>query len=337
MQSSPMATSPWSPMSWMKGLPDSILVSDINIPGTHDSAAIRSIVPTPYRCQDLSIGAQLGYGSRLLDVRIQVTPTTQPNSFLFVTCHGARGFTINLNTYQTLDSLLTECRNFLTSNSSEFIVMSLKIDDWTTVPPANQQTALAALRSQALSPYANFIDFGSSAMPNLGQARGKILLFDRTGASPALGIQLNIGDNTEGSFAGPANPNRSYQIWVQDKYEGLPFWFPAQAKMLLVQQAFNCKRPGEIVWNFASATWQSIWGVYVMDDLLTSFGAQPASQRPRNLGWILFDFPDSWYPTAEYGSMSVLRLIVDSNFNYQMYPGPFCKVRTTDPRGASSL
>ena len=58
--------------NWMKDLPDDIRVSEINLPGTHDSGTtyMRAAVSGSGRCQRLDISGQLNAGMRVLDLRL---------------------------------------------------------------------------------------------------------------------------------------------------------------------------------------------------------------------------------------------------------------------------
>jgi hypothetical protein len=115
-------------INWMSGIADDKNISDINLPGTHDSAAINPSITTVYSCQTLPITQQLESGVRVLDVRIKIKGTY--DNLSFVTCHGSFGGRINMNEYQSLPSLLDECKSFLQSHNTETILMSVKIDDW---------------------------------------------------------------------------------------------------------------------------------------------------------------------------------------------------------------
>ena len=86
-------------------------------------------------------------------------------------------------------------------------------------------------------------------------------------------------------------------------------------KLEQVKNAFLKKEEGEIVWNFASATWYSVLGVYIMGDLLDYFGENTALNRFQTFGWTLFDFPFKNYNTDTYGAMNIVQLIISSNAN----------------------
>lgn len=293
--------------TWMKKVSDSKLVCEINIPGAHDAAAINETIHTPYSCQDYTITNQLMYGIRLLDVRIKVYEKS--SVYTFYTCHGD----IGANTYQSLISLMDECKNFLTINGSEAIIMSIKIDDWNGA--TNRAAALNALTSLLNS----YPVYKSRDMPQLQQVRGKIFLYNRINDDLSLGAPISWSDNTSGSYASNSS-NRKYNVYVQDKYKDLPTIAPTAEKFKLVIDAFAQKKTGEVVWNFASATWFGITGIYVQPDLLDWFGKNAAVGRPANFGWTLFDYPEYWYRSNTYGVLSVITIIVNSNFGYISFP-----------------
>ena len=54
---------------WMSRLADDISLSDLNIPGTHNSAARYEPFPKTAKCQRLSLTAQLQAGVRFFDIR----------------------------------------------------------------------------------------------------------------------------------------------------------------------------------------------------------------------------------------------------------------------------
>jgi hypothetical protein len=288
----------------MRNLSDTLLISEINVPGSHDAAAINTSISTPYACHNYSITDQLRYGIRLLDVRLQISQ--KGSTFTFMTCHGDIGSIIKMNTYQSFPSLLEECKAFLGSHSGEVVLMSLKVDDWSdTIDKSAALSALASLLKQ-------YPTTAQASLPTLGAVRGKIFLYNRINDSLDLGVPICWSPNTDGSYA-KASPNRSYKVYVQDRYKGLPTIGANGVKYDLVTKAFLQKKSGEVVWNFASATWYGVIGVYIMGDLLNYFGAKPASGRLSVFGWTLFDYSFNYYNTNTYGAMNIVQLIISSN------------------------
>lgn len=304
-------TLPESLSQWMRSLPDNILISEINLPGTHDSAAISAYSKTPFACQNISVIDQLRYGIRLLDVRLKMI--TDGANFSFVTCHGDT----SINEYQGFPSLMDECKSFLSTYPSETIVMSLKVDDWYN-SGSNQPNALNALKT-LLHTYPVTT---SASLQKLMDVRGKIVLFNRINLDLELGTPISLPDNTEGANLNNST-NRYFSVYVQDKYQGLSTFGSVDEKLGLVTDAFQKKVPGNVVWNFASAVWYGLFGVYIMGALLGYFGNNVAAARPANFGWILFDYPFNGYKTAKYGQINIVQLIVSSNFHYLDFPDKF--------------
>ena len=55
---------------WMAALPDDRPISEIVVPGTHDSASMNAQLGFITKCQALSIAQQLNIGARYLDIRL---------------------------------------------------------------------------------------------------------------------------------------------------------------------------------------------------------------------------------------------------------------------------
>lgn len=56
--------------NWMSAVPDSTKLSNMSIPGTHDSCTQNVDMRYIFQCQDVSIATQLKYGYRYLDMRL---------------------------------------------------------------------------------------------------------------------------------------------------------------------------------------------------------------------------------------------------------------------------
>jgi hypothetical protein len=322
-----------NPRFWLSDVPGTTAIGDINLPGTHDSAAINPHTHTPWACHTSTITEQLNNGVRVLDVRLQVDPAPlvnpgDPPSFNFNTCHGNFGAGVDLHVYQSLTSLLIECSNFLTVYTSEFIAMSVKIDDWGGVPDADIPAVLTALKD-TLTTYAP-ITLPGSAMPLLQDVRGKIYLLDRI-TPPLLdprrkpplpsaiarrvaafdfGPPLDIPDNTPGALLPPV-PGRAFEVYVQDKYEDLRLNDPSTEKLALFEVAIPNKPTGGLLINFASATRLKLFGVYIQVGVIRFIDAT----RPAVLGWSLFDYASESAPSG-LGEINCVEFIIASNFNY---------------------
>ena len=58
--------------SWMESLNDSLYISEVTLPGTHDSATKNVQLAYFSKCQSLDIRGQLDAGFRYLDIRLGV-------------------------------------------------------------------------------------------------------------------------------------------------------------------------------------------------------------------------------------------------------------------------
>jgi hypothetical protein len=296
---------------------DNLLISEMSIAGTHDAAAINASMHTPYACHYKTITEQLYGGIRLLDVRIKVKQSQ--NSYEFATCHGDIGSSLGLNEYQSLQSLLDECDKFLKTYPSEFIVMTLKIDDWGGHKD-DANTVFNALNSVLHKAQNRYC---SNTVPKVSEVRGKIVFLSRLdlGEHTRFGMPITWTDNTAGEAVKP-NDYRKCELYVQDKYKGLSS--PEETEKLgLVKAALKNKTGSNLLLNFASATKYLIGGVYIGKGLLSYFGETPASERQKKLGWTLFDYESTKYTTSPYGEITIVDLYIDANRGYKVFQNKF--------------
>lgn len=302
--------SPVLKSNWMNNIDDGKSIGDINIPGTHDSAAINTFSLSPWACHCYTITEQLNKGVRMLDIRISISLEKNKN-YKFMTCHGSFG----TNEFQTLDSLFGECQQFLKKNPSEAIIASLKVDDWNNV--TKQQEALEKL----IDLINKYPIITQPHLPAMGQVRGNIFLYNRINEDIKLGTPIHWEDNCTNWTS---NGSPEYSVFVQDKYRDYTlFSLPSKEsqKFSYVEKAFDEKGSGkyDVVWSFASATWgiKDLWGIYIINKIISYLGQEDSTTRPDKLGWILFDYPfNSFRNTAGYNPMTVVDLIISSNFGY---------------------
>jgi len=296
--------------SWLQAVPDATLIADINLPGTHDSAAINTSFETPYACHNTSLLQQLDGGVRVLDIRLKVKQAGA--SYRFVTCHGDA----DANEYQSLDSAMQDCARFLAGHPTEFVAMALRVDNW------NGATDRDAARAALAGVLHGYPVFAHRDMPSLRQVRGRIYLLNRIDDDLALGVPVGWPDNTPGCWA-PANARRAFKLYVQDQHDGLPVLGAESAKLATFTAALARTGRGELLWNVASAGRAGTSGVAIVARLLAYLGARPAPRRPARLGWALFDYETARCQTNRYGLLDVVQLIIASNFGYRGYEAAF--------------
>lgn len=98
---------------WMNTIRDDVLLSEIAIPGTHDSAAYKGFVDS-VATQTLNFDQQLKYGIRMFDIRIRHT------SDRFALHHGVVFLDVMFGDF------LNSADKFLSTNPSETVIFRLK-------------------------------------------------------------------------------------------------------------------------------------------------------------------------------------------------------------------
>lgn len=184
--------------AWLGVIADNTSLSNISIPGTHDSGARFEPIGGTAKCQNLTIREQLDAGTRFLDIRCR---------------HIGDAFAIHHGSiYQNMNftDVLNAVYDFLAANPTETVVMSVKEEyDPTNNTRSFEQTFDSYTQ---LNPSKWYL---SATVPTLGSVRGKIVLLRRFGASTTpKGIDAtNWADNTTFSIN-----NGDANLRVQDQY-----------------------------------------------------------------------------------------------------------------------
>lgn len=153
------ADDPTNNARWMDCISSNIKISQLSIPGTHESGATQGIAMA--KCQSTGIRAQLDAGVRALDIRIYKDMSIY---------HGI------IYMGKDLNDVMADIKNFLNDNPSEFLIISIKDENgsggeqaWTDqVKPILQNTGKWA---ESLAPQ----DF------TVQQLRGKFVIIRRYG------------------------------------------------------------------------------------------------------------------------------------------------------------
>ncbi|KAF4124064.1 1-phosphatidylinositol phosphodiesterase [Geosmithia morbida] len=197
--------------SWMAKLHDKWPLQILSIPGTHNSPTCYTALPS-VRCQSVGVPEQLRNGVRFLDIRVSV----EPNGDQLTLVHSA--FPISLTGAKYLDPLLDDVYRFLDEHKDETVIVSLKREG--TGKGTDEQMG-TVLKKNHVDKHPNKW-WVRPGVPNLGDARGRIVLVRRFGIGNDLkachdgrgfGIDAQAWpDNCEDGRCGPA-------IRVQDFYE----------------------------------------------------------------------------------------------------------------------
>ncbi|KAI4874485.1 hypothetical protein NFI96_003371 [Prochilodus magdalenae] len=171
-------------IDWMKDLPDNKLLSDITMPGTHDTVALHG--GQAAECQSWALEDQLTAGIRYLDLRIL-----------------AFGNNLNLMhgiIYQkmTFKDALGIIRKFLSSNPSETVLIRIKPELFNK---GKVQEKVVNVIENSVKVWEKIPDtpivWLKSTMPRLGEVRGKVVFVQKNKFK--LGITLTQ-TNTAGDY-----------------------------------------------------------------------------------------------------------------------------------------
>ena len=178
---------------WMKDLGDSTIITDMSIPGTHDSGATRSIFDVAGKCQDMSIVNQLNIGVRFLDIRLQLVKDELRIVHSFV------------DQKLLFNKVLKDISEFVKENNSEFIIISIKED-------ADSKKSKVTFYDKVIEEFSKYdnISFDDTLPTTLGEARGKIYILNRF-TSNDIGIKAYHGWEDSTSF-------HLNSLYVQDNY-----------------------------------------------------------------------------------------------------------------------
>jgi len=163
------------PAAWMASVPDNWLISQLTIPGTHDSASLYNGASLGFaKTQDLNLEEQLNLGVRYFDIRL--------NKDLDV-YHGP--------IYQHLKfaEVINICASFLAANPSETILMSINASD---IKQNNRNPDLFARAVSAAINSGTAQWSLSEHIPTLGSVRSEVVLLRRypVKSAPEVGIDL---------------------------------------------------------------------------------------------------------------------------------------------------
>lgn len=196
--------------SWMAGLSDDLYLSEITIPGTHDSATKYVQLAFFSKCQSKTIGEQLQSGYRYLDIRLGADGDRLKLMHGFTNCKaGALPWSETLY----LEDVLADCYAFLDANPSETILFAVKQE--------HGDESIAEFES-LLKKYIDASPnrwFVSAQIPTLGESRGKLVLLRRWEGN--LGVPLlweDQGGHDDVSLNTVSSEQGSYTLWVQDRF-----------------------------------------------------------------------------------------------------------------------
>lgn len=165
---------------WMKKLPQNAILSNLSIPGTHDSGALHNGLSFGFaRCQSLTLREQLDSGIRFLDIRCR----HQRDRFQIY--HGV------INQHISFAQVIRVCEEFLAENPTEILLMSVKEESTADEVTRDFQATFIA----EIAPFKDRWCI-AKVNPSVGEVRGRIVLVDRVGKLGGLDwSKMNLQDD----------------------------------------------------------------------------------------------------------------------------------------------
>ena len=218
-----------STSDWMSTILDSTKLTEITLPGTHDSCARKfkgedafGIMSGISKCQSLNITEQLNAGIRFLDIRCEVDAST----YSVKTVHGSTDCW-NGDDYYYLDYVFQDIYNWLDAHPSETVYVCIKEDDGDNGVPAFTNAIYEYIHGYGQGKYFygenyNYHDYWylGRYVPTLGEVRGKCVLFNRfdqyIGNEASQGVvvdeeesgqKIKYNDFSSGDYAEPVYVN----------------------------------------------------------------------------------------------------------------------------------
>lgn len=214
--------------NWMSCLPDNLLLSEVSIPGTHDSGSANALwtasSQTSYsQTQKYFINEQMNVGVRAFDIRLGDSDGVDLDPIVihgsdFVPCLDNHGQHIRLS------RVVNWAKDFLADHPGETMIFCIKRDD-------GSDREITKSVERFINEYPDLFWDGTK-VPTLGEARGKIVLmrrydlYDNTLPESRFGIDLTNWDEETSKNLNVKKAIRLYgpdydetEVWVQDRYK----------------------------------------------------------------------------------------------------------------------
>ena len=205
--------------NWMQYLSDDLYLSELTIPGTHDSCTENIALGFVMRCQDTSISEQLENGYRYLDLRVAVDEGEDGDSIKlvhnFANCHTEGNL---FSGYLHLQDVTADLYKFLQTHPKETVIVNIKIED-----DDHSVSDIQKLLEDEIIPNKDYWYYDED-IPTLGEARGRIVLATRfkdeagTGHTGLNMIWEDQDNRTVADIPYELYVNDSYRYWIQDRY-----------------------------------------------------------------------------------------------------------------------
>lgn len=207
---------------WMAELSDDAYLSEISIPGTHDSATQYVGLSYIFQCQNTSIAKQLADGYRYFDMRLVLDGDEGEKTLVlkhnFSTCKASSGLFADA---LTLEMVLDDVYAFLEEHPSETVLLCMKAEN------GDDDVATVQKLMYGLIDANEELWYTGNEIPTLSEVRGKVVLATRF--EDALGVgDTRMGLHFDWEDQGDreivdvpyvmSTVNDTASLWVQDRY-----------------------------------------------------------------------------------------------------------------------
>lgn len=294
----------------MQEVDDDKRVSQLAIPGTHNSAACHTALPS-VQCQDATIGEQLKHGVRFFDIRLSrnfLKGEDDPDQEDLIVIHGK--FPVKLLGNVKLKEVLQDIYEFLDSHRSETVIVSLKQEGTGSWDNDHDEFGNCI--------WDRFINkdkdkwYLGTEIPRLRDARGKAILFRRFGVKDEnrkreFGIEASWWNyNTTNDDRGDIQVQDWCEISLAEDIGKKAQYVKDHVKRSIEYNSTDSNTPKLFV-NFCSGSnffdhdcWpQKISEGLIEDDLQGAFG--------KGCGIVVLDY-------AEADDWKMAKALVDKNF-----------------------
>ncbi len=274
----------FSQCDWMNKIDGKTLLSELSMPGTHNSCALYEPIYNLGKCQNYTVFDQLNMGVRFLDLRVYIEKGE------LMLAHGVLPQCI------ALKDVLTQCYAFLEIHPSETVIMSIKNE-----------------RRDSESDIAEYVKrntdadrdmwYTESKIPTLDECRGKIVLLKRFNSDIIDGLDASRGWNDNASFIIEKD---EFSLFVQDRYTVKA---PSEKKLAVCEYLSDCKSVSygkpQLCICFTSGVLKGLPRPFTVAESLNPFITEYASNGGKKfMGAVLTDFVNE----------SICNAIINTNF-----------------------
>ena len=280
---------------WMGLVDGTLLLSELNLPGSHDAATEHVELAFFSRCQDSGIAEQLEEGYRYLDIRLAVDYTDGEESLKlmhgFCTCRTGNW---PWSGVLYLENVLEDCYSFLEEHPTETIVFCIKHEYGDESLEDFQRILNNYVQANADAWYLE------NRIPTLEEARGKLVLVRRYADALELGdegglairwVDQNETEPVEIPYT--IKESENITIAVQDRYcyGTEDKW---DAFCLTAEEAYEAIDGDGVVLNFLSTKGTFSYGhAYWKASKLNPRIFETGYRDGDHMGWVIMDFTNA--------------------------------------------